>query len=74
MKDYLIDRSKNQAQNSVKSTYLETSERLTNFFNSNGIRGRDRDFANVVDVNLSALDVFHRIRGMVLQHRWDTIS
>jgi len=72
-----------QAHDSVKATYaetkeslklqLETSERLTTFFSSNGIRGRDRDFSNVVDVNMAALDVFHRIRGMVLEHRWDTI-
>jgi hypothetical protein len=74
---------KSQVQNSVKATYtetkdslrmqLETSEQLTGFFNSNGIRGRDRDFSDVVDINLSALDAFHRLRGMVLNQNWDNI-
>ena len=73
-----------QAQNTVKTTYtetkealriqLETSERLTSFFNSNGIRGRARDFSDVVDANLSAIDAFHRLRGMVLNHNWDNIN
>ncbi|MBO6830198.1 MAG: hypothetical protein JJ876_11640 [Muricauda sp.] len=72
-----------QAQNAVKGTYaetresiklrLETAERLTKYFNDNGIRGKDRDFIDVVDSNLSALNVFHRLRGMILGHKWDTI-
>lgn len=52
---------------------LETAERLTGYFNDNGIRGKDRDFANVVDSNLSAIAVFHHLRGMVMEHRWDSI-
>lgn len=73
-----------QATSTVKSTYeetketirlrLRTAERLTNFFNSSGIRGKDRDFSNYVDASLSALDVFDRLRGLVLNHSWNTIE
>ena len=72
-----------QAQNTMKESYIETKEsiklrlegadRLTKYFNDNGIRGKDRDFSDVVDSNLSALNVFHRLRGMVLSHKWDSI-
>ncbi|MCB0448300.1 MAG: hypothetical protein KDD03_12495, partial [Gelidibacter sp.] len=72
-----------QAENTVKETYIETkenialrlntSERLTSFFNSNGVRGKDRDFSDYIDVSLSAVDVFHRLRGMVLNHKWSEI-
>lgn len=72
-----------QAQSAVKPTYeatkqslnlqLETASDLTRFFNSQGIRGRDRDFSQVVDVNLGALATFDQLRGMVMRHRWDSI-
>ncbi|KQC32509.1 hypothetical protein AAU57_03545 [Nonlabens sp. YIK11] len=72
-----------QAEDSVRDTYLETkehiqlrlntSEQLTNYFNSSGIRGKNRDFSDYIDTNLAAIDVFHRLRGMVLNHRWPVI-
>ncbi|MCB1676990.1 MAG: hypothetical protein KDI01_11920 [Halioglobus sp.] len=72
-----------QTQNAVKPTYestkqglilqLETASSLTEFLNSNGIRGRDRDFSQVVDVNLSAVAAFDRLRGMIVKHHWDDL-
>jgi hypothetical protein len=72
-----------QALGSVRDTYmntlsslrlqLETSDQLTSFFISNGVRGKDRDFSNCVDSSLSSVDVFHRLRGMILNHRWDSL-
>jgi len=69
-----------QTQNAVKPTYentkqslnlqLETASSITEFLCSNGIRGRDRDFSQVVDVNLSAVAAFDRLRGMIMNHRW----
>lgn len=72
-----------QAESAVKSSYsktreglriqLETARLLTENLNNNGVRGRDRDFSNVVDVNISAIDVFDRLRGMIQEHLWDEL-
>ena len=72
-----------QVQNSVKSTYestkqglniqLETASSITEFLKNNGIRGRDRDFSEVVDVNLSAIAAFDSIRGMIMKHKWNDL-
>lgn len=74
---------KYQANNSVKSTYdltkeglriqLETSRELTEEFSRIGITGRDRDFGNVVDYNLSALNVFDNLRGLIQANNWNSI-
>ena len=72
-----------QANQSVKSTYsltkeglrmqLETARQMTETFSRNGITGRDRDFANVVDYNLSALAVYDNLRGLVQTNNWTSI-
>ncbi len=72
-----------QARLSVKPTYsltkeglkiqLETARQLTESFTRNGITGRARDFANVVDYNLSALAVYDNLRGLVQTNNWATI-
>lgn len=49
---------------------LETARNLTDYFRGNGVTGRDRDFSNAVDATLSAINVFDRLRGMALNHRW----
>lgn len=69
-----------QVASSVKDSYaetrsslkiqLETADRITAELNQAGIRGRDRDFSNVVDINHSAIDVFHQQRGMLSEHTW----
>lgn len=74
---------KSQTEQSVKPTYaatreslklqLETAREITEFMQTNGIRGRNRDFANVVDVNISAIDAFDRLRGMIQEHKWNNL-
>ena len=72
-----------QASNSLKQTYsltkeglriqLEAARMLTDNFNQIGITGRNRDFGNVIDYNLSAISVFDNIRGLVQSHNWNSI-
>ncbi len=74
---------RHQAKQSVKETYsltkeglkiqLETARLLTESFSSNGITGRDRDFKNVVDYNLSALAVYDNLRGLVQANKWNSL-
>jgi hypothetical protein len=74
---------RNQVNSLTKPTYegtknavnlqLETAQRLTDFFTANGIRGKNRDFSNVVDDTMSAMVAFDRLRGMRLKHQWNNI-
>ncbi len=71
---------KSQANGSVKPSFeltknslkmeIEAAILLTEEFNKNGITGRDRDFGNVADINLSAMSAFEVIRGLSLKHNW----
>jgi len=70
-----------QAINSSKSTYLDTRESLKiqletastllSYLISSGVRGRNRDFSKVLDINLSAIDVFDQMRGIMQNYRWN---
>ncbi len=72
-----------QLENSVKATYpltlesvnmqFETARMLTETFTNKGIRGRDRDFANVVDYNISSVAVFDNLRGLIQKNTWNSI-
>ena len=72
-----------QCSESEKTTYedtkeylylqFETAADLTDYFRSNGIRGRKRDFANIADSNLALLDAFDSIRGLVYKTKWSSI-
>lgn len=72
-----------QCKESEKATYedtkeylnlqFETAADLTEYFRSNGIRGRKRDFSNVADSNLALLDAFNSIRGLVYKTTWNSI-
>lgn len=59
-------------KNAIK-IQLETADRLTEFLKNNGVRGKNRDFSNVVDDTMSAMMLFDKLRGMRLRHRWDSI-
>lgn len=75
---------RHQALTSVSDTYLATRDNLrlrleaardlTGFTQANGINGRDRDFANVVDSTISALLAFDTLLGLRIQHRWNEMS
>jgi len=49
---------------------LDTAESLLREFHQNGVRGQDRDFANIIDVNRSALAALNHARGFVLDRIW----
>ncbi len=50
---------------------FETASDLTEYFRSNGVRGRKRDFSNIADSNLALVDSFDAIRGLVFKTMWD---
>jgi len=72
-----------QCKESEKTSYVDTKEYLTlqfdtaadltDYFRSNGIRGKKRDFANIADSNLALLDAFDSIRGLVFKTTWNSI-
>lgn len=52
---------------------FETAIDLTSYFRKNGIRGKHRDFNNVGESNLSVLDAFDNIRGLIYNTKWQEI-
>ncbi len=74
---------KKQANIAVKNSFeltknslnmeIETAILLTEEFKRNGINGRDRDYGNIADINLSAIAAFNVIRGLSLNHNWNNI-
>ena len=50
---------------------LETAEQTLMFLREYGIRGQDRDFADVVDVNRAALNYLEESRGFQLSMQWE---
>ncbi len=72
-----------QCGESEKSSYDKTKDYLTllfeaaldltDYFHSNGVRGRKRDFSIIADSNLALLDSFDSIRGLIYKINWDTI-
>ena len=72
-----------QANNVVKdsfdSTYnalklsLEAAQNMTDYFLLKGVRGKYRDFSNVLDSTVSAIDAFRAIRGLIYTHNWNSL-
>jgi len=64
------------AQKSFKETVeehlrlLDSAESAINDFHRRGVRGQDRDFGNIIDVNRSALAALQGARGFVLERLW----
>lgn len=52
---------------------LEAANQLLKLFRSKGIRGKYRDFSEVIDLNISALDSFKNSRGFMFSKKWDLI-
>ncbi|MBU4511347.1 hypothetical protein KJ830_09920 [bacterium] len=52
---------------------FETAIDLTNYFRENGVRGKHRDFNNIGESNLSILDAFDNIRGLIYNAKWQEI-
>lgn len=65
--------------NSYKENYdylelqLKTTENILATLNSKGIKGQDRDFTEIVDVNQAAIILFDEIYGFPLKMEWDSL-
>jgi hypothetical protein len=72
-----------QSETSVLSSYDETveaysqlldnAESLLSTLSANGVRGQNRDFTNIIDVNRAALAVLHSTRAPMLRRRWNSL-
>jgi hypothetical protein len=52
---------------------LDSAETLLAVLSASGIRGQQRDFTNIIDVNRAALELFVSLRGAVLRRRWASL-
>ena len=72
-----------QCNDVVKETYddtlkylrllFETALEITSFCRSKGVRGKHRDFSNVAEINISLLDAFDSLRGLIYRHKWRSL-
>ena len=72
-----------QCRYSVRSTHkdtvnalelqLETAEIFIKKFRKHGVRGQDRDFYEILDVNRAALAILNQKRGFVLDREWSRL-
>lgn len=54
----------------AQTLMLETAERFIKNLHKHGVRGQDRDFANIIDVNRAALTILEETRGFILERSW----
>lgn len=52
------------------SQLLDNAEAVINELHRRGVRGQDRDFQNIIDVNRAALTALQDTRGFVLERLW----
>jgi hypothetical protein len=52
---------------------FETALEITSLCRSHGVRGKHRDFSDVAETNISLLDAFDSLRGMIYRHRWNSL-
>jgi hypothetical protein len=50
--------------------FLDAAEQLLTFLHRNNVRGADRDFRNLLDVNRAAVGVHESARGIRLRRNW----
>lgn len=64
---------KNSFQETVahQRDILDTAERVIREAHRAGVRGQDRDFREIVDVNRVAIETFVNSRGFTLERRWE---
>ncbi|MCL6592150.1 MAG: hypothetical protein K6U80_19655 [Firmicutes bacterium] len=55
----------------AQTIMLETAERFIKNFHRHGVRGQDRDFFNIIDVNRAAITMLEEARGFVLERTWE---
>lgn len=74
---------RHQCQSAVRTSYsetkaahlllLETAEHLLSGLREKGIKGQDRDFAEIIDVNRAAIAALDMAYGFALSKEWDSI-
>ena len=52
---------------------LETAEQILSGLRSKGIRGQDRDFSDIIDVNRAAIAAYDAEFRFVLSREWETL-
>lgn len=72
-----------QCEMSQRSTYqetkdahimmLETAEQLLDGLGKMGIKGQNRDFSDIIDVNRAAIAAFDQSYGFVMNQQWETL-
>jgi len=55
---------------SAHELLLETAHRFIKSFHRFGVRGQNRDFSDMLDVNRAALSVLQDARGFILDRQW----
>lgn len=64
--------SKDTFEETVEAHYslLESTRKIIKKLHSVGVRGQDRDFLEILDVNMSALQAFKNSRGFFMSRIW----
>jgi hypothetical protein len=52
---------------------LNSAEAILQTLGAAGVRGQQRDFTDIIDVNRAALSVLTRTRGAILRRRWTSL-
>lgn len=78
---HYLDILREQAILSSRSTFNETisaheillniAERYIRLFHKFGVRGQDRDYSNIIDVNRAAISLLQNARGFILSRQWN---
>lgn len=63
--------SYNETKDYLKLIF-DTALDLSAYFRLNGVRAKHRDFGNIGDSNLSVLDAFDNIRGLIFNSKWSS--
>ena len=53
-----------------KSSVADEAETNLRVLAAAGIRGQERDFTAIMDVNRAALELFVSLRGRIVRRRW----
>jgi hypothetical protein len=68
---HMATKSSYQETKDYHRVLLETAENMLKGLRNDGIRGQDRDFGELIDVNRAAVSVFDKNYGFVMSREWD---
>lgn len=69
----MVTRTTYNETRDAQELLLETSEQLLTGFRNKGIRGQDRDFSEIIDVNRAAIALFDSEFGYSLYREWNEL-